>query len=169
MIPTLRRMVAFYNPANPHSRQSVEFARDTARQLKVELLGRRFASLEELRASLRSLPPGKADAIVYVDDATVTSQTAAIMEAPRVKKLPTMIQDPSSVGQGALASYGINLHAVGRLGAKQVQRILQGAAPGDLPVEQLDRLQFTINLKTAKALGLTIPPSVPARADQVSE
>ena len=169
MIPTLRRMVAFYNPDSPNARQSVEFARDAARQLKVELVERRFTSLEELRTSLRSLQPGKADALVYVNDATVTSQTAAIIEAARVKRLPTMFQEPSSVAQGALASYGVNFHAVGRLSAKQVQRILQGAAPGDLPVEQLDTLHFAINLKTAKALGLTIPPSVLLRADQVIE
>lgn len=167
MIPTLRRMVAFYNPDSPNARQSVEFARDAARQLKVELVERRFASLEELRTSLRSLRPGEADALVYVNDATVTSQTAAILEAARVKRLPTMFQEPSSVAQGALASYGVNFHAVGRLSAKQVHRILQGAAPGDLPVEQLDKIHFAINLKAAKALGLTIPPSVLARADEV--
>jgi len=73
------------------------------------------------------------------------------------------------VAKGALASYGESYYALGRLSAKHVQRILLGADPGDLPVEQLDRLHFVINLKTAKALGLTIPPSLLQRADQVIE
>ena len=68
-----------------------------------------------------------------------------------------------------LASYGLSYYALGRLSAKHVQRVLLGAAPGDLPVEQVDRLHFVINLKTAKALGLTIPQSVLARADEVIE
>ena len=167
MIPRLRRVVAFYSPDNPSAQEAVKVARAAARQLKVELVERRFASLDELRTSLRSLQPGAADALMYLADATVGSQTAAIIDAARTKKLPTILQEPSSVAQGALASYGVNFHAVGRLSAKQVQRILQGAAPGDLPVEQIDRLHFAINLKTARALGLTIPPSVLARADEV--
>ena len=70
-------------------------------------------------------------------------------------------------GVGALASYGENYRIIGQHLAKYVERVLLGSAPGDLPIEQLDRLYFVINLKTAKALGLTIPPSVLARADEV--
>jgi len=78
-----------------------------------------------------------------------------------------MVQDKEAVARGALASYGINYYIVGQLLAKSVHRVLFGANPGDLPVEQVDRLQFVINLKTAKALGLTIPQPVLARADDV--
>ena len=167
MVPTLRRVAVFYSSTNPIARQTVGFARDVARQLKVELVERHFASVPELRASLRSLRPEEADALVHVADATVTSQSDAIIEAAREKRLPAMFQESGSVAKGALASYGISLHEAGRLSAKQVQRILQGAAPGDLPVEQLDRPHFAINLKTAKALHLTIPPMVLARADEI--
>jgi putative ABC transport system substrate-binding protein len=80
-----------------------------------------------------------------------------------------MFQDKESVAKGALASYGLSYYTIGRLSAKQVQRVLLGADPGNLPVEQVDRLHFAINLKTAKALGLTIPQSVLARADEVIE
>lgn len=80
-----------------------------------------------------------------------------------------MFQDTDSVVRGPLAAYGESFYTIGRLSAKPIQRVLLGAPPRDLPVEQLDTLQFVINLKTAKALGLTIPPSVLARADQVIE
>ncbi len=169
MIPRLRRVVTFYSPDNPGSQQSVKIARDAARQLKVALVERPVTSVEELRAGLRALRPGEADAIVHVSDAMVTSQSEVIIDTARAKRLPTMLQDKESVAKGALASYGVSYYAFGRLSAKQVQRVLLGADPGDMPVEQIDRLHFAINLKTAKALGLTIPQSVLIRADEVIE
>jgi len=167
MLPALRRVVAFYNPNNAAAQQSSKIGRDAARQLNVELVERHVASVEELRAGLRALRPGKADALFYVADAMVTSQTEMIIDTARAKRLPTMFQEPESVAKGALASYGLSYHTIGRSSAKHVQRVLLGANPGDVPVEQLDRLHFAINLKTAKALGLTIPQSVLLRADEV--
>ena len=167
MIPKLRRVVTFYNPDNPLSQQSVKIARDAARQLKVELLERRATSVEELRAGLRALRAGEADAFYPMTDNLVISQTALIIETARAKKLPTIFSEPDSAVNGALASYGVSYYAMSQLAAKFVQRILLGASPGDLPVERVDRLYFVINLKTAKALRLTIPPSLAQRADEV--
>jgi putative ABC transport system substrate-binding protein len=144
-------------------------AREAARQLKVELVERPIASVEELRAALRALRPGEVDAIAYVADVMVTSQAELVIETARAKRLPTIFQDKESVAKGALASYGESYYTIGRRSAKHVQQVLLGANPGDLPVEQLDRLHFVINLKTAKALGLTIPQSVLARADEIIE
>jgi putative ABC transport system substrate-binding protein len=169
MIPRLRRAVTFYNPDNPAAQQSLKLARDAARQLKVELVERPVASVEELRAGLRALRPGDADAFFLVSDAMVVSQEELIIDIARAKRLPTMLSFKGNVARGALASYGESYYAVGRVSAKHVQRIFLGAAPGDLPVEQLDRLHFVINLKTAKALGLTIPQSARTRADELIE
>jgi putative tryptophan/tyrosine transport system substrate-binding protein len=169
MIPRLRRVVTFYSPDNPAARQSVTLARNAARQLKVELVERPVASVEELRAGLRALRPGEVDAFFFVSDAMVNSQEELILDTVRAKRLPTMLPYQERVAKGALASYGESYYAPGRLSAKQVQRVLLGAAPGDLPIEQLNRPHFVINLKTAKALGLTIPQSVLLRADQVIE
>jgi putative ABC transport system substrate-binding protein len=169
MVPRLRRVVTFYDPENRSAQQAVKFAREAARQLKVELLERRVASVEELRVGLRALRAGEADAYLYVADAMVASQAALIIDTARAKKLPTMFTEQESVAQGGLASYGVSYSVIGRLAARYVHRILLGANPGDLPVEQLDRLYFVINLKTAKALGLTIPHSVLLRADEVIE
>jgi putative ABC transport system substrate-binding protein len=169
MIPRLRRVVTFYSPDNPVARRSLKIARDAARQLKLELVERPVASVEELRAGLRALRPGEADAFFPVSDAMVISQEELIIDTMRAKRLPTMLSYQGNVAKGALASYGESYYALGRLSAKHVQRVLLGASPGDLAVEQLDRLHFVINLKTAKALGLTIPQSVLVRADEVIE
>ena len=169
MVPRLRRAVTLYSPDNPASQQSLKIAREAARQLKLELIERPVASVEELRAALRALRPGEADAFFYVSDAMVGSQAQLIIETARAKRLPTMFQERGSVANGALAAYGESFYTIGRLSAKHVQRVLLGADPGDLPVEQVDRLHFVINLKTAKVLGLTIPQSLLARADKIIE
>jgi ABC-type uncharacterized transport system substrate-binding protein len=169
MIPRLRRVEIFYSPDNPAAQLSLKIARDTARRLKVKLIERPVGSVEELRAGLGALRPGETDAFIYASDAMIVSQEELIIDKARAKRLPTMLSYQGNVAKGALASYGESYYALGRLSAKHVQRILRGADPGDLPVEQLDRPHFVINLKTAKALGLTIPPSLLQRADQVIE
>jgi putative ABC transport system substrate-binding protein len=167
MLPRLRRVVTFYRRDNPS--QALKRARDAARQLKLELVERPVGSVEDLRAGLRALRPGEADAFFYIGDAMVFSQAELIIDTAKAKRLPTMFQDKETAARGALASYGLSFYTIGRLSAKLVQRVLLGANPGELPVEQLDRLHFVINLKTAKALGLTIPQSALARADEVVE
>jgi putative ABC transport system substrate-binding protein len=168
MAPRTRRALALYNPDNPAAQRSATMAREAARQLKVELVERPVSSVEELRAALRALRPGEVDAIAYVADAMVTSQEELLFETARAKRLPTVV-NKDSVDKGALAGYGESYYTIGRRSAKHVQQVLQGASPGDLPVEQLDRLYFVINLKTAKAIGLTVPQSVLARADEIIE
>ena len=169
IVPRLHRVIAFYNPDNPTAVLSLKDAREAARQLKVEIVERRITSGEELRAALRALRPGEVDAHFHVADSLMTRYADLVIEAARAKKLPTIYQDREVVVRGALAAYGLSYYASGRLLAKYVQRVLQGAPPGDLPVEQQDRLDFIINLKTAKAIGLTIPSSVLRRADEVIE
>jgi putative ABC transport system substrate-binding protein len=78
-----------------------------------------------------------------------------------------MFNFPSEVIKGGLATYSVSFHQVGRISAKYVQRILTGVKPKDLPVEGVDKIDLIINLKTAKQIGLTIPPNVLARADKV--
>jgi putative ABC transport system substrate-binding protein len=169
MLPKARRLVTFYNPANPASQQSVKFAREAVRQLKLELTERTVASVEELRTALSALRPGEADAFFYISDAMVASQEELIVATATAIRLPTMFSDNGAVARGALASYGESYYELGRRSAKHVQRILQGADPGQLPVEQLDRPRLAINLKTAKAFGLTIPAVVRDRADELIE
>ncbi|MSQ63666.1 MAG: ABC transporter substrate-binding protein, partial [Betaproteobacteria bacterium] len=167
LVPKLRRVMVFYGPGNIVAEQSMKSARDAAQQFKVGLVERPVASVEKLQASLRELRPSPADAIFFVNDAMILSQAELIVETARALKLPTMFTHREAVAHGALASYGDSYHMIGRLSAKYVQQILKGANPGDLPVEQLDRRYLVVNLKTAKALGLTIPQSVLVRTDEI--
>jgi putative ABC transport system substrate-binding protein len=166
-VPKIRRVVSFYDPDNPGAREGVAAAREAARQLRIEVVERHVRSVDELRASLRGLKAGEADAIFYVPDAMVNSQSQLIVDAATAKKLPTMFYERTSVVAGGLASYGVSYYAVGWLTAKFIHRVLLGTSPAELPVEGFDRFELVINLKTAKALGLTIPQSVLGRADEI--
>lgn len=168
MIPRLRRVAIFYSPDNPAAQVSMRIARDAAERLKLKLVERPVDSVEMLRASLRALGPGDADAFIYASDAMIVSQEELILDTSRTKRLPTMLSYQDAAKE-ALASYGENRFTLGRLAAQHVQRILLGADPGGLPIEQLNKLHFVINLRTAKILGLTIPRTVLARADEVIE
>jgi putative ABC transport system substrate-binding protein len=168
MIPALRRVAFFYVPGTPQGQRNLNRARDAAVAFKLQLVERPVGSVEELRASLEALRPGEADAATYLDG-MVVSQTAMVVDAARTKRLPIVVGNPVGVAQGALASYGLSPYTTGRLAAKHVQRVLLGTSPAELPVEMVDRLHLAINLKTAKALGLTIPPAVRVRADEVIE
>ena len=165
MIPSLRRIVTFYRPDNPANTEVIKTTRDAARRLNAEVAERYIASVDELRASLEALRPGDADAF-YSADSMVISQAQLVIGILN-PKMATIFNDRDLVMKGGLASYGASYHALDRLAAGQVERILRGAKPGDLPVEQLDRLYLAVNLKTANALDLKIPQSVLARADEV--
>ena len=167
MIPKLRQVVIFYDPRNPVAVNDAKFTREAARQMRVVLFEQHVASAEELQAGLRALRVGEADAFFEVSDAMVVNQSQLIIDTARVKRLPTMFQFLSGVIKGGLASYGVSLHEVGRVSAKYVKRILGGVKPKDMPVEGVDKIDLVINLKTAKQIGLTIPPEVLSRADRV--
>jgi len=167
IVPKFHRAVIFYDPRNPVASESAKLARETAGQMGIQFVDRHVASVEELQASVRALKAGEVDAIFEVSDALVLVQDQLIIDTARAKRLPTMFITHSSVVKGGLASYSVNRHEIGRLSAKYVQRILTGIHPKDLPVEGVDKIDLTINLKTAKQIGLTIPPNVLVRADRV--
>ncbi len=167
ILPKLRGVVTFYDPGNQVASESAKLARDEAKRLGLRFVERHVASVEEVRSALQGLKVGEANAFFYTPDAMVGSQSQLIIDTARAKKLPTMFQEQSLVAKGALASYGQNYYEIGRLSAKYVQQVLGGTHPGDLRVETVDNVELAINLQTAKALGLTIPPNVLVRANKV--
>ena len=167
IVPKLRSVVTFYDPRRPTTIESSKLAREAAQQMGIQFVERHVASVEELQAGVRALRAGEFDAYLAMAEPIATNQSQLMIDTARVKRLPTMFNFTSEVIKGGLASYGVSFHQVGRVSAKYVQRILAGVKPKDLPVEGVDKIELVINLKTAKDIGLTIPPSALHRADKV--
>jgi ABC-type uncharacterized transport system substrate-binding protein len=168
MVPKVQRVLEFHDQRSPVARDRAEVVRAEARQLGIELVSQPVRSVDELREQMGRLRIGEADGL-FVWDALAISQTQFIVDVAKMRKLPTMFSERTSVAAGGLASYGTSYYLVGQLAANYIHRVLLGTNPADLPVERSDRFELVINLRTAKALGLTIPPSLLQRADQVIE
>jgi putative ABC transport system substrate-binding protein len=167
IVPKLHRVVTFYDPRHAVAIESSKLAREAARHMGLQLVERHFTSVEELQAAVRTLRTGEVHAYLAVSDPTASNQAQLIIDTARDKKLPTMFDHLSHVIRGGLTSYAVSFHEVGRLSAKYVQRILTGVKPPDLPVEGIDKISLVINLKTAKDIGLAVPPNVLYRADRI--
>jgi putative ABC transport system substrate-binding protein len=167
IIPKLTRVLTVFNAENPMAKEAAALAREAAQHLGVQVVERQVGSVEELRQRLGSLKTGEVNAFFYTTDAMVTSQAQLVIDLTTSKRLPTMFSEQSLAVMGGLASYGQNFHEIGRHSAKFVQKIMAGQHPQDLRVETVDKFELVINLKTAKQIGLTIPPHVLARADKV--
>ena len=167
MLPKISRVVTFFDPTTRVAADGAALAREEAKRLGLKFIERHVRSTEELRKGLQGLKAGEADAFFYIADAMIVGQAQWIIDTAKAKKLPTMFQDQSLVTKGGLASYGQNYQEIGRLSAKLVYRVLNGTSPRDVRVETFDDVELAINLKTAKELGLTIPPNLLARANKV--
>ena len=167
ILPKIRSVLTIYSPENKVAKESAQLAREEAKRLGLKFIERHVSSVEELRSALKALKAGEADAFFYTPDAMVGSQSQLIIDTANAKKLATMFQEGGLVAKGGLASYGQSYYELGRLSAKYVQKILSGAQPRDLRIETVEDVELVINLKTAKELGLTIPPQMLARAKKV--
>jgi len=167
IVPKLHRVVTFYDPRKPTGIESSKLAREAARHMGLQLVERHVGSSEELQAGMRALRVGEVDAYFAVSDPIASNQAQFIIDTAKIKRLPTMFDFLIQVSKGGLASYAVSFHEMGRVSAKYVQRILTGVKPQELPVQGVDKIELVINLKTAKQIGLTIPPNVLARADKV--
>ena len=167
IVPKLHRVVTFYNPRTAVAIESSKLAREAARQMGIQLIERQVTSPEELQARMHALGAGEMDAYFAVSDPLAANEASFITDLAKLKKLPTMFDFLPFAVQGGLGSYAVSNYEVGRVSAKYVQRVLSGVKPKDLPVEGVDKIELVINLKTAKQIGLIIPPNVLARADRV--
>ena len=123
----------------------------------------------DIDASLAAIADAGVEGLVLTDDAFIFTLGPRLVAFAAEHQLPAIAGSSGLVGQGLLMSYSVDLPAIGRRAAGYVDRILKGARPTDLPVEQASEFSLRINLKTAKALGLTIPFSLIASADEVIE
>jgi putative ABC transport system substrate-binding protein len=167
--PALRRLAILYNPADPHTILEVKHTRATAEAWKIPLLPLEFHDPDQLESLFALMKKERTDALLTVGDNLTLFHRAAIVQLAAKNRLPTMYGFRDFTDAGGLISYGPNLPEMFRQAAFYVDKILKGAKPADLPVEQPTKFELVINLKAARELGLTIPPSLLARADQVIE
>ena len=168
-VPPLKRVAVPYNPANASFRSATEGTLGAIHSLGLETDQIEVRSLDDLEVAFRTAKLAGADAVVLISDQVFFAARARMAGLALQHRLPSIAEGKEFVEAGALMSYAPNLSALAGRAAVFVDKILKGAKPGDLPMEQPTKFELVINLKTAKALGLTIPPSLLQRADQVIE
>jgi putative ABC transport system substrate-binding protein len=167
MFPAVKRMAVLSDPQGIDQLSAVEAA-NRSMGLQLQVLELRSPSYD-LESAFRAAKRSRAEALYVLTTPVLFRERSKIAQLALKDRLPTSFAHREHVDDGGLMSYGPNFNEMWRLAAVYVDRILKGAKPADLPVEQPTKYELVINLKTAKALGVTIPPSLLGRADQVIE
>ena len=169
-VPSASRVAVVWNPATPQAVRQFDNVRAAAPGLGITLLPFEIAGPDEIDRIFARIGKERAGALIAIPDQSwMQGQEKRIAALAISSRLPTIGTVREQAASGILMSYGANFHHLWRRAATYVDKILKGAKPADLPVEQPTKFELVINLKTAKALGLTIPPSLLQRADQVIE
>ncbi len=169
IVPGASTVGVLTNIKDPKAPPQVQELEATARTLEVKVVSADADRPEDLDNALQALASARVDVVIVLQTSMLISENARIAESALAKRLATVYGYREHVAAGGLISYGVDLRWCFQRGAYFVDKILHGAAPGDLPVEFPTKVVLSINLKTAKALGLTVPPSLLARADEVIE
>jgi putative ABC transport system substrate-binding protein len=169
LLPGFSQVAVLSNPTNPYCTVAVESARQASMALHVRLDVVNVAGERELDGALLTLHRMQPNALLVVADPFLASQQARIAAFLVESRLPSIYTYREQVVAGGLISYATNYYELFRRAAVLTDKILKGAKPGDLPVEQPTKFELVINLKTAKAIGLEISPMLVARADEVIE
>ena len=169
VVPSLRQVLVTYDPREPEEREAVKFARIAASQLGLALLEHPILDRLEIESALAALKEGGRDGILVVQSGLNLNIPGRSLEVATSNNLPNMYPSSFWTKYGALASYGPDQYLQGRQAGRLAERILTGTAPQELPVERPDRIEFVINLKTAKKIGLHVPQTVLFRADRIIE
>jgi putative tryptophan/tyrosine transport system substrate-binding protein len=169
LAPAISRFAILWDSSNPGMAARVRETKIAADQSRVLLHTVGPRNLDELNAAFAELLSARPDALLVTAEAFTRRYLARIIDFANSNKIPAMFEDSEYVEAGGLMSYGPDYQAVFQKAAIFVDKILKGAKPADLPVEQPTKFELVINLKTAKALGLEIPPQLLALADRVIE
>lgn len=169
LVPNCKTMAALFNPANPSNPVYVDKLRAIAGESGIAVLPVELRSPAALDDAFASIAAQRTDALLIVADSGTLDQMDRIAASALAQKLPSFASIPEYAQFAGLAGYGPSQRQLNLRATYFVKKILDGANPGDLPVEQPTRLDLVINLKTARALGLDAPPALIARADEVIE
>jgi putative tryptophan/tyrosine transport system substrate-binding protein len=167
-VPKLHRVAVLRNPDNTASAMQVDQMKEAARSLGLDLTVITTRP-QEIDASFTAISSAGVEGLIVTDDPTFDLLAARIIAFTAERRLPALYGFSPVVQQGALMSYSANYFAMWRRAANYVDRILKGQSPADLPIEQASEVALDINLRTAKALGLTIPTTLLAFANEVIE
>jgi putative tryptophan/tyrosine transport system substrate-binding protein len=169
MLPRIARAAVLWYADNPAATMGVDGVEHAAAQVALHLFRVPVRAASDFLRAFEATARTRAEAIVVFEDVWLTRHRVAIVSLAAKQSLPIISLYKDFAEAGGLFAYGASPSAIYRRAAYYVDRILKGTHPKDLPIEQPTRFELIINLKTAKALGLTIPPSRLARADQVIE
>ena len=169
VVPRIRSVGIVCNPSNPALTVLLRDVEDAIRILGLEFHTVDARLPQEFESAFARLSAKGVQGVVVVPDGSVIEHRSMIAALAQKTRLPTMFQRRENVAAGGLMSYGPDLPDQLRQAAFYVDRILKGTKPTDLPVQQATKIELVINLKTAKALGLTIPPTLLGLADEVIE
>ena len=167
ILPKVSRIAILWNAANPVKVLDFKETEAAAQALGLKLQSLEVKASEDFENKFKIATTQRSGALVVLQDALTTANTKSIVDFATKSRLPAMYGSSEVVDVGGLMSYAANLHDLFRRTAVYVDKILKGAKPADLPIEQPTKFEFIINLKAAKQIGLTIPPNVLARADRV--
>jgi putative ABC transport system substrate-binding protein len=168
VLPKLERVAVLWNPENPAVAGEVEQLRTTGHVLRLGVSSF-LGTPREIDGSFTAIAGGAFDGLVVTTDPSLEPLTPRVIAFAAERRLPTMYPFSTAVQHGGLMSYSIDFFDMWRRAAGYVDRILKGASPANLPIEQATRVALKINIKTAASLGLNIPPTLLARADEVIE
>ena len=169
LVPRLARVAVFWNVANPYPALVFKETQAAGRTLGIEVQSLELRGPDDFDGVFETARRQRPDALITVEDPLTVNHRKLISDFAAEFRLPTLYGLKEFVAAGGLLSYGANLSDVFRRSAGYVDKILKGAKPADLPVLQPTKFEFVINLKTAKALGLSVPDKLLALADEVIE
>jgi putative ABC transport system substrate-binding protein len=169
MLPRLTRVAVLWNPTEPGVRVSLRETETAGRTLGIQIVSLEIHAHKDLKSAIEGAKRGRTEALIVLRDPITSLGRTTLVKLADEYRIPTMYSDERFVAIGGLLSYGPSRYDSYRRAAVYVDKILKGAKPADLPVEQPTKFELVVNLKTAKALGLTIPPVLLLRADQVIE
>jgi putative ABC transport system substrate-binding protein len=169
MVPKLSRVAMLWNPQSASAMLNWKENQQPARQLGIQLHSLEVRSPNELDKAFEAATRARADALAILPDPVLSTNLERIVDFSAKSRLPSIYQSSDFADAGGLVTYGPDRADLFRRAATYVDKILKGTKPGDLPVDQPTKLELVVNLKTAKALGITIPQSVLFRADRVIE